>query len=499
MSGEQTQEQVGEQAGEQALEHLDVLIIGAGLSGIDAAYHVGTGLPGASYAVLEMRDTLGGTWDLFRYPGVRSDSDMHTLGFSWRPWLAEQAIADGASIRAYLAETAAEHGIDAHIRYHHKVVRADFCTAGARWTVTVQRTDTGETMRLTAGFLFATSGYYDYAAGYTPELPGIGDYAGEVVHPQHWPADLDHTGKRVVVIGSGATAVTLVPALAGSGAEHVTMLQRTPTYVVSQPGRDPLVRRLRRVLPARVAARVGRGRSLVMHIGFYEFCQRFPDAARGYLRRMTARQLPPDLDVDEHFSPPYDPWDQRLCLVPDGDLFRALRKHSVDVVTDHIETFTPTGIRLTSGRELEADLVVTATGLNLLAFGGATLAVDGTDVVLPDTMAFQGMMLSGVPNFAFVIGYTNASWTLKADLVCSYVTRVLRHMDENGLRTVVPRRDPDVAEEPFLDFAAGYVLRAVDEFPRQGSREPWRLRMNYFRDRRVLARPVTHPALEYSA
>ncbi|WP_107705450.1 flavin-containing monooxygenase [Nocardioides allogilvus] len=479
-------------------EHLDVLMIGAGLSGIDAAYHVSKAFPDRSYAVLEMRESLGGTWDLFRYPGVRSDSDMYTLGFSWKPWLGKKAIADGADILAYLREAAAEHGIDQHIRYQQRVVRAEFSSATARWTVTVERTDTGETHELTAGFVMSTSGYYRYDEGFTPDFPGRADFTGQVVHPQHWPEDLDFAGKRVVVIGSGATAVTLVPALADRGAGHVTLLQRTPTYIISQPGTDPISHRMLRTLPTKVAAKLVRGRYLAMHVGFYEFCRARPREARLLLRTLLERQLPADIAFDEHFKPPYDPWDQRLCLVPHGDLFKALRKHTVDVVTDHIEGFTPTGIRLQSGRELEADIVVTATGLNLQAFGGASFAVDGRDVDLRDTMAFKGMMLTELPNFAFIVGYTNASWTLKADLVCQYVVRVLEHMERTGTRIVVPRRDPGVPEAPFLDFAAGYVLRAVDDFPKQGSEEPWRLRMNYFRDLKVFAASVDDPALDYS-
>lgn len=479
-------------------EHVDVLVIGAGLSGIDAAYHVSKAFPERTYAVLEMRESLGGTWDLFRYPGVRSDSDMYTLGFSWKPWLGKKAIADGADILDYLREAAQEHGIDQHIRYRHRVLRADFSSADARWTVTVERTDTGETQELTAAFVLSTSGYYDYEAGFTPEFDGRAEFEGQVVHPQLWPQDLDHRNKRVAVIGSGATAVTLVPALVDGGAAHVTLVQRTPTYIISQPASDPISHRMLRTLPTKLASRLVRARYLAMHVGFYEFCRARPREARLLLRTLLERQLPKDIDFDEHFKPPYDPWDQRLCLVPEGDLFKALRKHTVDVVTDHIDRFTPTGIRMQSGREVEADIIVTATGLNLRAFGGATFSVDGQDINLPDTMAFKGMMLSDLPNFAFVVGYTNASWTLKADLVCQYVVRVLEHMDRTGTRVVVPRRDPAVAEEPFLDFAAGYVLRAVHDFPTQGTEEPWRLKMNYFRDLKVFAAPVDDPALVYS-
>ncbi|WP_336275833.1 flavin-containing monooxygenase [Nocardioides sp. B-3] len=436
--------------------------------------------------------------DLFRYPGVRSDSDMYTLGFSWKPWLGKKAIADGADISAYLREAAAEHGIDENIRLRHRLVRADFSSAEARWSVSVERTDTGELFEMTCHFLMSTSGYYRYDEGFTPDFPGRDDFTGRVVHPQHWPEDLDHRDQRIAVIGSGATAVTPVPALAGSGAGHVTLVQRTPTYIISQPATDPVSHRMLRTLPTKVASKLVRARYLAMHVGFYEFCRAPAREARFLLRKLLERQLPKDIAFDEHFKPPYDPRDQRLCLVPQGDLFKALRQHSVDVVTDRIERFTPTGIRMQSGLEVEADIIVTATGLNLLAFGGATFSVDGRDIDLPDTMAFKGMMLSDIPNFAFVVGYTNASRTLKADLVCQYVVRVLEHMERTGTSIVVPRRDPEVDEEPFPDFAAGYVLRAVQDFPTRGTKEPWKLKMNYFRDLKVFAAPVDDPALVYS-
>ncbi|WP_408897103.1 flavin-containing monooxygenase [Nocardioides sp. R1-1] len=479
--------------------HLDVLIVGAGLSGIDAAYHVSKAFPSKTYAVLEMRDALGGTWDLFRYPGIRSDSDMYTLGFGWKPWKGKKAIADGADIRAYLQEAARENGIDQHIRYHHKVLHADFSTEDARWTVTVERTDTGERLELTASFLWSTSGYYRYDEGFTPAFAGVEDFRGQVIHPQHWPEDLDYQGKRIVVIGSGATAVTLIPSLADSGAGHVTMLQRTPTYIVSQPLTDPISYRLLQTLPDKIAGKLVRGRYLAMTIGFYEFCRARPREARALIRKMSERQLPKDVSYDEHFTPPYQPWDQRLCVVPRGDLFKALRQHTVDIVTDHIDRFTPQGIRLKSGKELEADIIITATGLNLQMFGGATLAVDGHDIKPAETMAYKGLMLSGIPNFAFIVGYTNASWTLKADLVCEYVVKLLERMDRTGARTVVPRRDPSVAEEPFLDFEAGYVLRSIDSLPKQGAVFPWRLKMNYFKDLLVFRKPVEDEALEFSA
>jgi monooxygenase len=462
-------------------DHFDVLIVGAGLSGIGAASHLQRELPGASYTILEARDAIGGTWDLFRYPGIRSDSDMYTLGYRFRPWTDEKAIADGPSILNYVRDTARDGGIEKNIRFHHKVIRAEWSSGGARWTIDAERTDTGEAVQLTCGYLFTCSGYYRYDEGFTPQFPGTDRYTGQLIHPQHWPEDLDYAGKKVVVIGSGATAVTLVPAMAEKAA-HITMLQRSPSYIVALPGVDKLANRLRRVLPDKLAYSVTRAKNVSIMTAMYQFSQRRPELARKLIRSGIQRQLPEDFEIDTHFKPKYNPWDQRLCLVPDGDLFREIRNGRASIVTDRIETFTDNGIRLASGAELEADIVVSATGLNLLAFGGMTLAVDGADVHLPDTMAYKGMMLSGVPNFAFIVGYTNASWTLKADLVCEYVCRLLLHMRDKGYDTCVPERDVSVQEEPFMDFAAGYVLRSIDQFPKQGSRAPWRLRMNYVRD-----------------
>jgi monooxygenase len=464
-----------------ATEHVDVLIVGAGLSGIGAACHLQAECPGKSYAILESRGAIGGTWDLFRYPGVRSDSDMFTLGYAFRPWTDSTAIADGPSIRRYIEETASEHGVRDKIRFHHQVVSAAWSSEDARWTVTARRSDTGETVEITCSWLSVCAGYYRYDEGFRPRFEGEERFAGRFVHPQHWPEDLDLTGRRVVVIGSGATAVTLVPSLA-EDAEHVTMLQRTPSYVLSLPGRDPLAQALRTRLPARIAYPVVRWKNVLTSTAFYQFSRRWPAAARRVLRRMTQKQLP-GIDVDTHFNPPYDPWDQRLCLVPDGDLFTAIREGRASVVTDRIEGFTENGVRLASGAELTADVVVTATGLRLLALGGVRLVVDGHEVAVPETMAYRGMMLSGVPNFAFTIGYTNASWTLKADLVAEFVVRLLRHMDARGYDRCVPvNDDPSVTETPLLDFQAGYVLRSIDEFPKAGSRTPWRLGMSYAHD-----------------
>jgi monooxygenase len=480
-------------------EHVDVLIVGAGLSGIGAAWHLQHEHPQRSYALLEARDASGGTWDLFRYPGIRSDSDLATFAYGFRPWTGDKAIADGPEILRYIRDTASDAGIDRHIRFGHRVVRAAWSTADARWTVEAERTDTGETVRMTAGWVFCASGYYRYDEGYTPRLPGIDAFGGAVVHPQQWPQDLDVAGRRVVVIGSGATAVTLVPALAREGAQ-VTMLQRSPSYVLPLPMRDALADRLRRWFGDARGHDLTRRKNILRQRLLYAFCQRHPKAARRLIRAVTAKQLPPHLDVDTHFNPSYDPWDQRLCAVPDGDLFKVLRAGDADIVTDRIETFTEHGVRLASGQELEADVVVTATGLNLLVFGGVDVEVDGTPVSVPDTLAYRGMMLSGVPNLAFAIGYTNSSWTLKVDLVCEHLCRLLTYMDEHGFDQVVPvADDPRMQTRPLLDFSAGYVQRSIHELPRAGDRAPWHLSMNYYEDVRHLRKdPVDDAALRFS-
>jgi monooxygenase len=465
-----------------ALEHVDVLIVGAGLSGVGAGCHLQTQCPEKSYAILEARGSIGGTWDLFRYPGVRSDSDMYTLGYSFRPWSEAKSIADGPSILSYVKQTASDYGVDRKIRFNHAVVRAEWSTTEARWTVEARRTDTQETVHLTCSFLFMCSGYYRYDAGYTPDLPGAERFKGRIVHPQHWTDDVDHAGKRVVVIGSGATAVTLVPAMAET-ATHVTMLQRSPSYVVSLPAEDQLANFARRVLPAKVAYAIVRWKNVMITMLVFQLSRRRPRAMKALIRKGIEQRLPPGYDIDTHFKPRYNPWDQRMCLVPDGDLFEAISAGRASVVTDQVETFTETGLRLASGAELEADLIVTATGLNLLPLGGMEISVDGRDVEIPKTMGYKGMMLSGVPNLAIAIGYTNASWTLKCDLTCGYVCRLLKHMDARGYRQCTPlNRDPSVTELPFIDFSSGYIVRAIDKFPRQGSKPPWRLYQNYARD-----------------
>ena len=467
-------------------EYLDVLIVGAGLSGIGAAWHLQDKCPGKSYAILEARETSGGTWDLFRYPGIRSDSDMYTLGYSFRPWKDAKAIADGPSILSYIREVASDHGIDARIRYGHRVVAASWSTPQARWTVEIEQGPDGDGGRrritITCGFLWMCSGYYDYSGGYTPDFPGIERFGGRVVHPQKWTEDIDYKGKKVVVIGSGATAVTLVPAMAPEAA-HVTMLQRSPTYVVARPAEDSIANRLRRRLPITLAYGLTRWKNVLLGMYFYQLCKRRPDRAKALILKGVRYFLGPDYDIEKHFTPRYNPWDQRLCLVPDADLFRAIRAKQVSVVTDQIETFTATGIRLKSGSELEADLVVTATGLALQLLGGMTVQVDGKTINPADTLAYKGMMYSDMPNFAVVSGYTNASWTLKADLVCEYVCRLLNHMQKNGLRQCTPRLDdPDMERLPWVDFSSGYIQRAADKFPKQGARRPWRLHQNYAMD-----------------
>ncbi len=482
------------------LEHVDVLIVGAGLSGVGAGYHLQEKCPGKRYAILEARDSIGGTWDLFRYPGIRSDSDMHTLGYSFKPWKEAKAIADGPSILNYVRQTATENGIDRHIRFNHRVERAEWSSAEARWTVEARRTDTEEVVQLTCGFIFVCSGYYRYDEGYTPKFEGTERFAGQIVHPQHWSDEIDYAGKRVVVIGSGATAVTLVPAMAQSAA-HVTMLQRSPSYIVSLPAEDPIAGVLRHRLPAKLAYSLVRWKNIGLTSLSFQLSRRRPNFVKQLIRKSVAEQLPDGYDVDTHFNPRYNPWDQRLCLVPDGDLFREIRRGRVSVVTDQILNFTERGLRLASGAELEADLIVTATGLNLLAMGGMQLAVDGRDVELSETMGYKGMMLSDVPNLANALGYTNASWTLKCDLTCEYLCRVLNHMDERGYRQCTPRnRDPSVMAEPFIDFSSSYVLRSIDQFPKQGSRAPWRLYQNYALDTLALRfAKLEDGVLEFSA
>lgn len=463
-------------------EHVDVLIVGAGLSGIGAAYYLQAHCPGKSYAILEARDASGGTWDLFRYPGVRSDSDMYTLGYSFRPWRDPKAIADGPTILAYVRETAQAYGIDRKIRFGHRVRRATWSSAEGRWTVETERGPGEEPVRLTCSFLYMCSGYYEYAHGYTPEWPGLEQFAGRLVHPQHWPEELDYTGKRVVVIGSGATAVTLVPAMAARAA-HVTMLQRSPTYIVAQPAEDRVANWLRRYLPEKVGYAAARWKQILLTMFFYNLMRWQPALMKRNLLKLVQAQLGSGYDVATHFTPRYNPWDQRLCLAPDGDFFKAILAGKASVVTEQIERFTPDGIRLRSGAELAADVVVAATGLVMRLMSGVQLVVDGAPVEMARTMTYKGMMLDGVPNLAMAIGYTNASWTLKCELTSRYVCRLLNYMDRRGYAWCTPRKsDPSIRPEPVLSFSSGYVQRALAELPSQGSRRPWKLYQNYLLD-----------------
>ncbi len=477
---------------------VDVVVVGAGLSGVGAAYRLQTERPGTSYMILEARQDLGGTWDLFRYPGVRSDSDMYTLGYSFRPWLDSKSLADGAAIKNYIRGTAEEHGIDQRIQYSSKVVGADFDTATARWTLTIEDPRTLARRTMTCGFLYSCAGYYDYDHPHAPVFDGAEHFTGTVVHPQFWPENLDYAGKRVVVIGSGATAVTLVPSMlrGDDAAAHVTMLQRTPTWITAVPARDKMAANIQAVLPARLAHGAIRTKNIAFSTAFYQFCRRRPQQARRLLTQATTKILGDPQLVADHFTPSYDPWDQRLCAVPSADLFRAIKTGRADVVTDRIDRFVPEGIKLESGRVLEADIVVTATGLKLLAFGGIDPCVDGRAVKLSEQLVWNGAMVTGIPNFAMCIGYTNASWTLRADLSHRLVCKVLEWMERKGHRAVAPEPDTDLAPEPLLGLAAGYVQRSIGAFPRQGDRAPWRVRQNYVLDsittlRADLARHLT--------
>ena len=466
--------------------HFDVLIVGAGVSGIGAACHLTRECPGKTYAILERRERIGGTWDLFRYPGIRSDSDMFTFGYAFRPWNETRVLADGPSIQRYVEETAAEYGVPEHIRYGLKVLKTSWSSEDARWTVEARNERTGRKQRFTAGYLIAATGYYDYDRGYRPQFPGEERFGGQLIHPQHWPDDLEYAGKRILIIGSGATAITLVPALAEQAA-HVTMLQRSPTYVMSLPAEDKISDALRRVLPESTVWRLARRRNVLLQRGLYKLSRSRPGAVRKLMLRGVERQLGGTADL-RHFTPRYDPWDQRLCVVPDGDLFRVIRDGRAEVVTDTVETFTETGVRLASGRELEADVVVTATGLQVQLMGGAALEVDGVPVPLGERVTYKGVLLEGVPNASIVFGYTNASWTLKADIACEYTCRLLNHMQQRGYASAVAyATDADRGVDSVMSaLSAGYVRRADGRLPRQGTRGPWKVRNDYVRDAPVL-------------
>ncbi len=484
-------------------EHFDVLIVGAGLSGIDAAHHLREKCPTKTFVILESRAAIGGTWDLFRYPGVRSDSDMLTMGYAFRPWKNPKAISDGHSIRQYISDAAREEGIDKHIRFHHKVVRAEWSSQDARWKVEASRhlpDGREEAVTITCNFLFSCAGYYKYSAGYTPEFPGRERFEGTIVHPQAWPGDLNYSGKRVVVIGSGATAVTLIPAMAKTAA-HVTMLQRSPTYIVSYPEQDKLAIALRRLLPSKLAYGLARWKNIGFMTYAYQFARRRPEVAKKAILKLASNELGADYDIATHFTPGYYPWEQRLCLVPDGDLFVAIRDGRASVATDQIETFTEKGIQLKSGKELEADIVVTATGLVLEILGGIEVRVDGKRVDFSETLSYKGVMFSDVPNLASVFGYINASWTLKADLICSYVARLIAYMDKKGYAQVTPRnREPAMPRAAFIEhFSSGYVQRSLAKLPKQGAKPPWRVKQNYFADMMSLKyAAIPTKALEFS-
>ena len=481
-------------------EHIDVLIIGAGISGIGAAYYLQRDQPGKTYAILESREAIGGTWDLFRYPGIRSDSDLYTFGYEFKPWLNSKAIASADSILEYLRETASENGIDRQIRFQHKVLSAAWSSADARWTVEVEQLASGERQLITCSWLFSAAGYYRYDEGFTPHFAGVEQYHGQLIHPQHWPEDLDYRGKRVLVIGSGATAVTLVPAMADKAA-HVTMLQRTPSYVLNAPSEDPIARLFRKWFsPARAYA-LTRRKNVLISRGIWLLCQKYPNFSRRLIRYFNKKALPEGYPVDEHFNPPYNPWEQRLCAVPDGDLFKAISDGCASIVTDHIQTFTPAGVLLKSGGELQADIIITATGLNLQLFGNVQMTVDGAPVDMARKVAFKGMMLDGIPNFAFAVGYTNSSWTLKVGLLCEHFCRLLAHMDQHGYRTCVAQLpSTDMPTRPLLDFGAGYVQRGIHSLPRQGPGAPWLMSMNYLEDVRLMrSGPVADANLKFAA
>ena len=459
----------------------DVVIVGAGLSGIGTAYWLQKKCPGKRFTILEARDTMGGTWDLFRYPGIRSDSDMFTFGYSFKPWENIQPLADGESIRNYLVETAIENRIDQKIQYGHKVIETNWSSEEACWTLKALETSSGETKKIKTQFLYMCSGYYSYEEAHRPGFEGEQDFHGDIVIPQFWPEDLDYAGKKVVIIGSGATAVTLMPTMAETAA-HVTMLQRSPTYIMPLPNRVGLYKFLKKILPLKWAYNIIRWRNILLSIFSFWFARSSPERAKKFFMKTAAKELKPDFDVDKHLNPKYNPWDQRLCVVPDADLFRAINQEKASIVTDHIDRFTGKGILLTSGERLDADIIVLATGLKMRMLGGAVAKVDGKVIETNSVMVYKGMMISGIPNFAIAFGYTNASWTLKSDLTANYICRLMNYMDKKGYHVVFPQPDSEVEEEPFLDFNSGYVLRAQQILPKQGSRKPWRVYQNYIQD-----------------
>ena len=483
-------------------EHVDVVVVGAGLSGIGAGYHLQTISPDRSYVILEGRDGLGGTWDLFKYPGIRSDSDMHTLGFSFKPWTEAKSIADGPSILRYLKQTVAQFGIDKHIRYGQLVTQAQWSSDDAQWTVTATNKATGVSNTITCSFLFMCSGYYSYKKGHTPEFTGRERFKGTVVHPQEWPLDLDYAGKRVVVIGSGATAVTIVPSMADK-ADHVTMLQRSPTYMVSRPDHDVLANRLRKVLPPKMAYNLTRFKNTWRQQLVYNKTRTDPDKVKQLLLGGIQLELGADYDIAKHFTPAYNPWDQRLCLVPNGDFFKSMREGKASVVTDHITSFTETGIQLASGEHLDADIIITATGLELVTLGEMDFFVDGNQVDFAKTWTYKGFAYSDIPNMASTFGYINASWTLRSDLTAEYVCRLLNHMRKKGVAQCTPRlreQDRNMKERPWIDgFSSGYMQRMMHRMPRQGDHEPWINPQNYRRDKKMFKHsPIDDGVMQFS-
>ncbi len=482
----------------QADEILDVLIIGAGISGIGAGCYLTRELPDKNWAIVDMRDTLGGTWDLFRYPGIRSDSDLYTFAYDFKPWEGSKSLADADAIMSYLKEAVAEYDIEKKIRYNHKVISADWDTENSLWTVTIWRTDTESKTTIKTRWLFSASGYYNYDKGYTPHFEGKEDFQGDIIHPQFWPENYNYENKKVVVIGSGATAVTLVPAMADKTA-HITMLQRTPTYIMPVPAKDGLGLWLKKWLPLKWAYAITRRKNVLQQRWFWLFCQRFPETARALIKSANRKSLPENYPVDEHFSPPYNPWDQRLCAVPDGDLFKALSKGKASIVTAKLKRFTKDGIELEDGRILEADTIITATGLQLQLFGGATLSIDGEELNATERLVYKGMMLDNIPNLVFAVGYTNSSWTLKVSLTCEHFCRLLAHMDENNYTICRPvRPSGEMQTRPLMDFGAGYIQRSLHMMPRQGTGAPWQMTWNYLADAKTLRKgPVEDPNLKF--
>lgn len=479
-------------------EHFDTLIVGAGLSGIGAAVHHRRDCPNRRFVILEARERMGGTWDLFRYPGIRSDSDMHTLGYDFKPWTDGKAIADGASILNYIKETAAEYGIEDHIRYNAKVKSVDWNSDAAHWVVT-HADPMGETTVLTANFIISAAGYYKFEEGYIPHFEGREDFQGDIIHPQHWPENYDTAGKKIVVIGSGATAVTLIPSLADT-AEHITMLQRSPTWIASMPDTDKIANILRKILPGKLAYKITRAKNIAYSRYIYRTAQKKPKKTGDYLLKQIRKELGPDFDVETHFTPNYNPWDQRLCLVPNSDLFKSMKAGDASIVTDHIDRFVPGGILLKSGTVLEADLIVTATGLNVVVAGETDILIDGVTQHIGDKFGYYGLMFSDIPNMVSVFGYTNASWTLRADLISRFGCRLMNHMDENGFTAVTPRAPADLVPRQWIDFDAGYITRVADQLPKQGDRDPWQNRQDYKFEKEILIKgAIANECLEFTS